>query len=160
MTQPAKARPDPGDSPAVGRDASGYIDVAASMGDGGGEGLPALTLTGPLLVQSLANSRGEVWEPFLPGIERRWLYCATPDGPAAALLRFQPGACVPLHEHRGYEHIFVLEGEQTDDNGIASAGALLVHPPGTRHRVTSVRGCLVLAIYEKPVRFIEPLPPR
>ena len=98
------------------------------------------------------------WESFLPGIDRHWVYCATADGPAAALLRFQPGACVPLHEHRGYEHIFVLQGEQADENGIATAGSLLVHPPGTRHRVVSATGCMVLAIYEKPVRFIEPLP--
>jgi quercetin dioxygenase-like cupin family protein len=122
-----------------------------------------LPLERALLLVDLANTNfgrpgaAESWEPFLPGVDRCWLYCVSVDGPAAALLRFKPGACVPLHEHRGYEHIFVLRGEQSDENGVAAAGALLIHPPGTRHRVVSVPGCLVLAIYEKPVRFIEPL---
>src|SRR3954452_16475632 len=33
---------------------------------------------------------------------------------AAALLWYEPGASAPLHEHTGYEHILVLEGEQED----------------------------------------------
>ncbi len=121
--------------------------------------LPAFASAGPLeraLLLTDVISLNVAWEPFLPGVERHWLYCATAEGPAAALLRFQPGACVPLHEHRGYEHIFVLRGEQADENGTAMTGSLLVHPPGTRHRVVSATGCLVLAIYEKPVRFLEP----
>ena len=35
-------------------------------------------------------------------------------GRAAAMLRYAPNAEVPLHEHDGYEHIFVLEGAQED----------------------------------------------
>ena len=34
-------------------------------------------------------------------------------------------------------------------------GALRIHPPGTRHWVESDAGCIVLAIYERPVRFLE-----
>jgi anti-sigma factor ChrR (cupin superfamily) len=95
------------------------------------------------------------WEPFLEGVDRHWIYRADQDGPAAALIRFQPGSRVPLHEHPGYEHIFVLSGSQTDKNGTLRAGSMIINLPGTRHSIISEEGCLVLAIYEKRVRFLE-----
>ncbi len=61
---------------------------------------------------------------------------------------------MPLHRHTGYEHIFVLTGSQRDENGTAPAGTLTVNPPGTQHSLVSEAGCIVLAIYEKPVRFL------
>lgn len=95
------------------------------------------------------------WEPLFPQVEIHRLYENGPGGPRAALLRFHPGGRVPLHEHVGFEHIVVLEGEQSDDHGTAAKGAVIVNPPGTRHRVLSETGCIVLAIYEKPVKFVD-----
>ena len=60
-----------------------------------------------------------------------------------------------LHEHTGYEHILVLTGTQVDENSRSEAGTLIVNPPGTRHSVLSETGCIVLAVYENPVRFVE-----
>lgn len=94
------------------------------------------------------------WEPFRKGIEISWLYRNGEDGPAAAFLRYAPGAAVPEHEHVGFEHILVLEGAQIDENGEHAAGALVINPPGTHHSVQSPEGCLVLAIWERPVRFV------
>ena len=96
------------------------------------------------------------WAPFRDGIDIYRLYGDGTSGPAAALLRFHPGARVPLHEHTGYEHILVLAGSQVDENGSAAAGALIINPPRTQHSVLSETGCIVLAIYEKPVAFLEP----
>jgi anti-sigma factor ChrR (cupin superfamily) len=104
---------------------------------------------------ALAQGKEFNWEPFQPGVERAWLYQTGNDGPAAALIRFQAGSRVPLHEHMGYEHIYILSGSQEDANGEVATGALVVNLPGTRHRIFSRSGCLALAIYEKPVRFIE-----
>jgi quercetin dioxygenase-like cupin family protein len=95
------------------------------------------------------------WEPFFPGVERRWIYQVDIDGPAAALIRFQPGSRVPLHEHLGFEHILVLSGSQTDEAGLTVAGTLIVNPPGSRHSIVSQAGCVVLAIYDRPVRFLD-----
>ncbi len=95
------------------------------------------------------------WEPFRPGVDIHRLYPAEPDGAAAALLRYQPGASVPYHRHTGFEHILVLSGSQTDANGTYPAGTLVVNPPGTRHTVSSPDGCIILAIWAKPVE-IEP----
>ncbi len=96
------------------------------------------------------------WQPFREGVEIHRLYGDGLTGPTAALLRFRQAACIPLHVHAGYEHILVLTGSQRDQNGPAMAGTLIINPPGTRHRVFGEAGCIVLAIYEKPVVFLEP----
>lgn len=91
------------------------------------------------------------WQAFRDGIEVSWLYRNGENGPAAAFLRYAPGARVPLHWHAGYEHVFVLKGSQSDNNGRHRAGALVVNPPGTSHDVVSEEGCLVLVVWERPV---------
>lgn len=95
------------------------------------------------------------WQPFRPGVDMVRLYPSEPDGAAAALLRYQPGASVPYHRHTGFEHVLVLSGSQTDDNGTYGEGTLVVNPPGTCHTVSSPKGCIVLAIWAKPIE-IEP----
>lgn len=92
----------------------------------------------------------ESWEPFREGIEIRWIY-RIPEGCAAALLRYAPGASLGRHLHLGFEHIFVLRGSQIDDNGEHAPGTLLIHSPGTTHAIASPQGCIVLAFWEKPV---------
>jgi len=94
------------------------------------------------------------WEPLFDGVTVHWLYRQDDHGPGAGLIHFQPGARVPMHEHRGFEHIFVLRGSQRDENGHLETGGLMVHAPGTRHSIYSAEGCLVLAIYEKRARFL------
>jgi anti-sigma factor ChrR (cupin superfamily) len=96
------------------------------------------------------------WKPFKEGVEMYRLYGDSESGPSAALLRFKAGGRVPLHEHTGFEHILVISGSQVDENSRAETGMLIINPPGTIHSVLSESGCIVLAIYEKPVRFIEP----
>lgn len=94
------------------------------------------------------------WKPFREGVEIHFLYGDGVHGPSAALIRYREAARVPLHEHGGYEHIIVLSGSQSDQNGEATTGTLTINPPGTRHRLVSDAGCIVLAIYEKPVKFL------
>lgn len=93
------------------------------------------------------------WQLLRPGVEFHALYGEPGQGPAAALLRYAPGARVPSHQHGGIEHILVLAGSQRDENGVYEAGTLLVSPPGTRHAVVSDAGCLVLAIWAGPLDF-------
>ncbi len=95
------------------------------------------------------------WQPFRDGVEIHRLYGDGVTGPTAALLRFTRDAEIPLHRHPGYEHILVLSGSQRDQNGISRAGTLVVNPPGSAHRVEAEAGCLVLAIYEQPVVFLD-----
>ena len=93
------------------------------------------------------------WEPMREGIDIARLYTTPDGGPSAALLRYRPGARLARHVHTGFEHIYVLSGSQVDDSGEHRAGALLIHGPGTSHTIASKHGCVVLAIWERPVRF-------
>jgi quercetin dioxygenase-like cupin family protein len=50
------------------------------------------------------------------------------------LVRFAPGTYFPRHQHVAEEHVFVLEGDYTDDAGVHHrAGELREWPPGTGH---------------------------
>lgn len=94
------------------------------------------------------------WRYFQDGVDIHRLYGDGLSGPSAALLRFAKGGQIALHEHTGYEHLYILAGSQSDEKGPAQVGSLIINPPGTRHRITSETGCIVLAIYEKPVVFL------
>lgn len=96
---------------------------------------------------------GYDWQPFRPGVEIARLYGDGQSGPAAALLRYAPGAHVPQHDHLGYEHIIVLQGAQSDQGGRYPAGTCLISSAGTSHSVVSDEGCVVLAIWNTPVAF-------
>lgn len=93
------------------------------------------------------------WEPFRPGVEIARIYGDGRSGPAAALLRYAPGARVPSHDHADYEHIVVLHGSQSDERGTYGPGSCLIHAPGSSHTIVSESGCVVLAIWNAPVVF-------
>lgn len=100
----------------------------------------------------------EDFRPFRPGVDILALYgMDDPEatGPSAAFLRYAPGASVPTHLHTGYEHIFVLQGSQQDAHGVYTRGTCIISPPGSRHAVASTDGCLVLAVWSRPVQMLE-----
>ena len=82
------------------------------------------------------------WKPFQDGVDIYRLYGDGETGPTAALLRFRAGGRVALHEHTGYEHVFVLSGSQVDENSRAETGSLIINPPGTSHSILSATGCI------------------
>ncbi len=109
------------------------------------------------LLDRVASLRDDVtWEPFRPGVTAHWLYKEGNGGPCAVLLLYEPGARVALHEHPGYEHLLILEGDQYDEDGAYPTGSLVIHPPGTQHSPGSTNGCLALLIYNRSVKFVDP----
>jgi anti-sigma factor ChrR (cupin superfamily) len=115
-------------------------------------GFPRLELSN---LFNIAEWQHEIpWQPFKDGLEIYRLYGDGESGPNAALIRFKKAGKVPWHTHTGFEHILVLAGVQRDQHGAAMPGTLTINPPGTAHRVESEAGCIVLAIYEKPVEFL------
>lgn len=95
------------------------------------------------------------WQEFRDGVDIIPLYGDRDSGCSSALLRYQPGAMVPMHTHSGHEHLFILKGSQTDGIGIYRRGAFIVNKPGSNHSVNSNEGCVVLAIWESPISFID-----
>ncbi len=98
--------------------------------------------------------REAAFGPFREGVDMCRL-AGDPAGASVALLRYAPGARVPLHEHLGLETILVLDGVQSDDRGDYPAGSMVVNPAGSQHRVWSETGCVVLILWEKPVRILS-----
>lgn len=108
----------------------------------------------PTLVRDMLNGGWATldFEPFREGITIARLL----DGaPAIAVLRYEPGAMVPLHEHVAPEMIVVLDGSQTDETGTLQKGDVAINPVGSRHSVKSEEGCVVLLHWSAPVRFVE-----
>lgn len=114
-----------------------------------------------LTTESVDGTSGRFVELW-PGVEILPLYGIDESGvpfdpsqPSAALLRYAPGAAVPPHRHRSFEHIFILKGSQEDHLGRYEAGTCVMSPPGTMHKVASQDGCLVLAIWNQSVEVIH-----
>ncbi|TVQ58706.1 MAG: transcription negative regulator ChrR [Spirulina sp. DLM2.Bin59] len=116
-----------------------------------------MLLTQPLVltdIWAMAAHPDQIdWQPFHPGVMIHRLYDDAQTGAAAALLRYAPGATVAPHVHSGFEHILVLAGSQEDQRGNYPAGTLVINPPETGHWVKSEAGCIVLAIWQRPVVF-------
>jgi mannose-6-phosphate isomerase-like protein (cupin superfamily) len=79
-----------------------------------------------------------------PGIEVRPLL-----GTKTLLVRMQPGAVYPSHEHRLSEQCFVLEGSIVDSTGITvHAGDFVCMPAGSTHgEIHTDTGCTFLIAY-------------
>ena len=97
--------------------------------------------------------RGLAFAQFRDGIDIAWL---REGAPGIAVLRYQPGASVPLHMHPDVEMILVLDGTQTDETGTYGPGDVVINPPGSQHSIISKDGCVVLLMWSQPVIFCEP----
>ena len=138
-------------------------DTAADP-DPGRDRMRMVTRTAPR-PRSFTTSRNrihldapEIWVPDgwfspRPGIKVRELF-SSDDGYRISLVRYAPGARVPEHYHTADEHAFVLEGSILDGAGETGCGAYLMRPMGSRHRVWSERGALVLVHRLGPIRFL------
>ncbi|HYR83447.1 MAG TPA: cupin domain-containing protein [Terriglobia bacterium] len=60
------------------------------------------------------------------------------------LLKFEPGATYPAHNHPGGEEIFVLEGDIALGKDHLQAGDYLYTAPDNKHGARSQNGCVVL----------------
>jgi anti-sigma factor ChrR (cupin superfamily) len=77
-----------------------------------------------------------------PGCEAKTLLFDKETGLVTALMRFEPGAVLPDHEHVKIEQTYVLEGKLVDKEG---------HDAG----LTVEKGELMLAIFQVPNKFFE-----
>lgn len=75
-----------------------------------------------------------------PGIEIKELYRQKGYPERMALMRFNPGARQPLHEHPRGEEFLVLSGELADEFGNYQRGTWVRQPAGTSHSLFSATG--------------------
>jgi anti-sigma factor ChrR (cupin superfamily) len=78
------------------------------------------------------------------------LYEEKAKGEMTCLLKWEPGATLPMHKHPELEQSFVLEGSFYDHDGICRAGEYVWRHQGSFHETHSDEGAILLAIYRKP----------
>ncbi len=93
------------------------------------------------------------WQPWVQngrdGVDMVPLFGSDPDGAAALLVRFRPGAHGDFHLHLAAELMFVLDGVLEDDKGgYFEKGSVIVEGPGSIHQALSRQGCTLLAMRE------------
>jgi anti-sigma factor ChrR (cupin superfamily) len=102
---------------------------------------------------------GLPWMPTrFPGIESKVLMENKTTGMSTVLMRWAPGARLPLHEHVAFEQSYVLEGSLVDADGVCTAGNYVWRRPGSRHDAWTDEGCVVLAFFLKPNTFFDCTP--
>ena len=91
------------------------------------------------------------WSPSqFKGIQIKVLYENQEKCEMTCLLKWSPGATLPMHKHPELEQSFVLEGSFYDHDGMCSAGEYVWRKPGSFHETHSDEGAIILAIYRKP----------
>ncbi len=99
------------------------------------------------LVEDGVNTRGLYYKPLRRDEKT--------DRSPTILLKFEPGASYPNHDHPGGEELFVLEGEITVGEVSLQAGDYLYCPPGTMHGVSSEGGGVLLAVIPEEVTLVD-----
>lgn len=78
-------------------------------------------------------------------VQRKRVHLVGPaeSGQVSSVVRYEPGASFPAHDHPEGEEILVLEGVFSDEHGDWPAGTYLLNPEGFRHAPFSRGGCLL-----------------
>jgi anti-sigma factor ChrR (cupin superfamily) len=90
-----------------------------------------------------------------PGIFKKVLLEDKDSGLVTLLMRMEPGARLPSHEHTRIEQTYVLEGSLKDDQGEATAGNFVWRPAGSRHTAWAPDGALLIGFFLQPNRFLD-----
>jgi quercetin dioxygenase-like cupin family protein len=86
-----------------------------------------------------------VWLDLIPGIAIKVLSASNADGTNTFLLKFEPGARLPAHQHPHAEECFIVDGTMAFGAETFSAGDYVAYPAGVAHsEVYSPTGGTVL----------------
>ena len=101
------------------------------------------------------------WEPIAyPGCSVKTLMVDRQTGLLTVLLKMEPGASLPDHEHMLTEQTYMIEGRLVDKEGPEAGlevkpGEFVYRPAGSRHAAWTPEGGLMLAIFQVPNKFYD-----
>ena len=113
------------------------------------------------LASRLVKANEMPWQPIrYPGCYIKTLMVDREKGLLTVLLKMDPGAELPDHEHALVEQTYMLEGRLVDKEGpeaglAVGPGEFVWRPPGSRHSAWTPEGGLMLAIFQVPNKFYE-----
>src|ERR1700734_2683349 len=91
------------------------------------------------------------WAPTqFAGISIKVLYEDKAKGEMTCLLKWEPGATLPMHKHPEIEQTYVVGCSFYDHGGIWRAGEFVWRGVGSFHETHSDEGAVILAVYRKP----------
>lgn len=95
-------------------------------------------------------------EPGVTGVYIKPLMFDAEQGRAPSmLLKFDPGARYPVHDHPAGEEIYVIEGDIRLGKDHLFAGDYIYTAPGNIHAVRTDGGCVVFLRAPEPVVIID-----
>jgi anti-sigma factor ChrR (cupin superfamily) len=103
-------------------------------------------INGNLMIRSAVDTARIQWTPSPSRtVWRKRVHLVGPPeaGQVTSVVRYEPGATFPVHDHPGGEEILVLEGIFSDEHGDWPAGTYLLNPEGFRHAPFSRNGCVL-----------------
>lgn len=89
--------------------------------------------------------------PFRPGLNKLILYGAA-DTAHISILWYATASRVGLHYHAMTEAVYVITGQQRDEQGGYPTGSLYFNPPGSGHAISESWGFFLL-VYAAPPDF-------
>jgi quercetin dioxygenase-like cupin family protein len=109
----------------------------------------------------IVKSQQTAWQPLIEkGIHYEGIFVKSlrfdPEKKRSTtiLLKFEPGASYPYHNHPAGEEIFVLDGEAIIEGATLQQGDYLYTPPTFKHSVKTVTGCTMLFVVPEEIEFI------
>ena len=114
-----------------------------------------------IIVQHIKSNLVE-WKPLMEeGVDTKGIFVKVlrhdekSNRSPSILLKFEPGAKYPAHNHPGGEEVFVLEGKIKFGNKNLAAGDYLFTPPNGKHAVWSESGCTMLLVIPEEVEILK-----
>ncbi len=113
------------------------------------------------LASHIAKPNEMPWQPIrYPGCYIKPLLVDRETGLLTVLLKMDPGAVLPDHEHALIEQTYMLEGRLEDKDGPEAGlsvgpGEFVWRPAGSRHSAWTPEGALMVAIFQVPNKFYE-----
>lgn len=114
--------------------------------DKNGEKTIEESLNGDMARRAVMRTRRMEWQASPSGTvwrKRLHLVGGAESGQVTSVVRYEPGASFPVHDHPDGEEIFVLEGIFADEHGDWPVGTHLLNPEGFRHAPFSREGCVL-----------------
>jgi anti-sigma factor ChrR (cupin superfamily) len=103
-------------------------------------------INGDFTVRVTVDINRMEWSPSPSGtVWRKRVHLVGPpeSGQVTSVVRYEPGATFPEHDHPEGEEILVLDGVFSDEHGDWPKGTHLLNPEGFRHAPFSRDGCVL-----------------
>lgn len=109
----------------------------------------------------ITKSSQKEWQPLIEkGVHYRGIFVKSlrydeeNNRSTTILLKFEPGAAYPYHNHPAGEELFVMSGEAVIENRILSEGDYLYTPANFKHSVSTEKGCTILFMVPQEVEIL------